>query len=123
MDGVGFNYSSNVAGLTAIRNALLSPVPADGSVAVGSIDIATAFLQSDRFGPEEPPRYLKVRDPVSGSWRYFRQYGPVYGSSSAPKRWENTLHPWLESQGFVQGKNEKCVFYHPTRKVVVITYR
>jgi hypothetical protein len=122
LDGLGFNYSSNVAGLTAIRNALLSPVPEDNSVAVGSIDIATAFLQSDRFGPEEPTRYLKVRDPVSGSWRYFRQYGPVYGSSSAPKRWENTLHPWLESQGFVQGKNEKCVFYHPMRKVVVITY-
>ena len=56
LDGYGFNYSSNVAGLTAIRNALLSPVPADGSVAVGSIDIATAFLQSDRFGPEEPQK-------------------------------------------------------------------
>jgi hypothetical protein len=122
LDGFGFNYSSNVAGLTAIRNALLSPLPADGSQAVGSIDIATAFLQSDRFGPEEPPRYLKVRDPVTKVWRYFRQYGPVYGSSSAPKRWENTLHPWLEAQGFKQGKNEKCVFYHPERKVVVITY-
>ena len=64
LDGFGFNYSSNVAGLTAIRNALLSPVPADGSVAVGSIDIATAFLQSDRFGPEEPTRYLDRKSVV-----------------------------------------------------------
>ena len=109
-----------MAGLTAVRSALLSTM--DEKIAVGSVDIATAFLQADRFGPDEPIRYLKVRDPVSGTWRYFRQYGPVYGSSSAPKRWERTLNPWLESQGFVPGKNEKCVFYHPERKLLVITY-
>ena len=46
----------------------------------------------------------------------------MYGSASAAKRWENTLHPWLESIGFEQGKNERCVFYHEERKILVITY-
>ena len=70
------------------------------------------------------PRMLFAYDVVTGGMRrrYFRQLGVVYGSASAAKRWENTLHPWLEKVGFKQGDNDKCVFYHAERKCIVITY-
>ena len=68
LDGPGFNYASNVASMTGVRCAVLAPM--DESIALASIDIATAFLQSDRFRDDEPDdepaRYLKVQDPISG---------------------------------------------------------
>ena len=57
----------------------------DGEV-IAQVDVATAFLQSTPFGPDEAPRYLAVKDPVTQQLRYFQQHGVVYGSSSAPKR-------------------------------------
>ena len=53
---------------------------------------------------------------------YYEQSGPIYGEASAPVRWEDTLAPWLEEQGFVRGANEKSVFYHPTRDILILTY-
>ena len=49
LDGPGFNYASNVASLSGVRNAILAPM--DSTIALASIDTATALLQSDRFGP------------------------------------------------------------------------
>ena len=88
------------------------------------VDISTAFLQSDLFSPDDPPTYLMLDtlDPVSKDRRYLRQWGVVYGSCLAPRRWQNTLHPWIESQGFVAGKNEPCVFYNEKTGVLVETY-
>ena len=74
------------------------------------------------FEPGAPTRYLRLFDPVAGKVRFFRQWGVLYGSCSAPVRWQDTLHPWIETQNFVEGKNEQCVFYNPTTKVVVATY-
>ena len=34
----------------------------------------------------------------------------------------STLHPWIESQGFVAGKNEPCVLYNEKTGVLVKTY-
>ena len=53
---------------------------------------------------------------------YFRQDGPIYGEASAPMRWENTIAPWLEEQGFETGKNEKSVFYHKERDLLLLIY-
>ena len=134
LDGADFMYSSNVAGLTAIRNALLAPAsdlnPKSGAEqgdvsqdeVILSIDIAQAYTQSDFFGEHEPKRYLVIKDPVTKRMRYFRQFGPLYGSASSSVRWENTLHPWLVSVGFEQGKNEPCVFWHRERKLLVVSY-
>ena len=55
-------------------------------------------------------------------WQYYSQTGPIYGESSAPVRWENTIAPWLVEQGFVRGENEPCVFYHPDRDLLVLLY-
>ena len=73
IDGEDFCYASDVAGLAAVRNLAFDPIaPGEGSV-ISSCNIAQAYLQSDMFPETDPPRFLKVRDPVSGLFRYFRQ--------------------------------------------------
>ena len=107
LDGPAFECTSDVVGLTAIRALFLKPL--QKGEAIGQLDILTAFLQSDMFGADVPPRYLMLPDPVTGTDRYFRQLGVVYGSASSPKRWQDTLNGWRikpESQGgggYVQG--------------------
>ena len=54
---------------------------------------------------------------------YYRQSGPIYGEASAPVRWEDTFGDWLVGDmKFERGDNEKCVFYFPSRDLLVITY-
>ena len=120
LDGPEFNYASDVVGMAAIRTMLLGPRHADDVIA--QVDISTAFLQSDMFAADAPPRYLKLRDPITGEMRYFRQLGVVYGSCSSSRRWQDTLHNWLVSIGFEQGKNEPCVFKHKSLDIVLASY-
>ena len=120
LDGPEFNYASDVVGMTAIRTMLLGPRRADDVIA--QVDISTAFLQSDMFAADAPPRYLKLRDPITGEMRYFRQLGVVYGSCSSSRRWQDTLHNWLVSIGFEQGKNEPCVFKHKSLDIVLASH-
>lgn len=120
LDGPDFNYSSDVVGLTTVRAMMLGPRQSDDAIA--QMDISTAFLQSNMFEEGEPPRYLRLKDPVTGKLRYFRQLGVVYGSASASKRWQDTLNAWLLSVGFTQGKNEPCVFRHRKLGVTLGTY-
>ena len=102
--------------------------PLQKGEAIGQCDIATAFLQSDMFPPDAPPRYLCLPDPVTGTNRYFRQLGVVYGSASSSKRWQDTLNGWLvkpESEGgggYTQGKNDPCMFKHERLGVTLATY-
>ena len=120
LDGPDFIYSSHVVGLSAVRRLLLTPL--QNGEATAQVDISTAFLQSNMFEPGSPARYLRLFDPVANKVRFFRQWGVLYGSCSAPVRWMDTLHPWIETQGFVEGKNEQCVFYNAATKVTVATY-
>ena len=120
LDGPDFIYSSNVVGLSSVRRILLTKCPSRHAIA--QVDISTAFLQSDMFPPGSPARYLRLFDPVAGKVRFFRQWGVLYGSCSAPRRWQETLHPWIETQGFTAGKNEQCIFYNSKTKVLVATY-
>ena len=113
LDGEDFCYASDVAGLPAVCNLVFDLIaPGEDSV-ISSCDIAQAYLQSDMFPETDSLRFLKVRDPVTKLLRYFRQRGVLYRSQSSAVRWQRTLHPFLESIGFVQGKNEPCAFYHP----------
>ena len=120
IDGPDFNYSSNVSGLSTVRQLFLKPKKPGRAKA--QLDVSCAFLQSDMFPEDAPPRYLMCKDPITGKRRFFRQFGVIYGSCSAPVRWMNTLHPWIVEQGFVQGKNEPCVFYHKGMDTTVNSY-
>ena len=59
LDGADLDYASNVISLTAIRQMFMRLLE-DGEV-IAQVDVATAFLQSTPFGPDESPRYLVVR--------------------------------------------------------------
>ena len=67
-------------------------------------------------------------DPVTGTKRYFRQLGVVYGSASSSKRWQDTLHNWLvlpENEGgggYTAGKNDPCLFVQERLGVSLATY-
>ena len=119
VDGPGFEYHASVASLNTVRVALFS-ADWDNHV-LYIIDVTTAFLQSDKYS-DDIVKYLKYRDPETKMVQYARQLGPIYGESSAPKRWELTLAPWIISLGFIRGENEPCVFYNPDRNMLIITY-
>ena len=65
--------------------------------------------------------YIKFKDPVTKVVAYYRQTCPIYGEVGAPARWENTIAPWLESEGYVRGCNESIAFYNPNRDVLLLT--
>ena len=117
-DGQGFNYYSHVAKLASVRTLILRPDRGDR--AIGVKDVSTAFLQSHRY--EGFTKFVAIKNPVTNEWEYYEQYGPIYGEASAPVRWENTLIPWLEEQGFTRGQNEKSVLYHEERDIVLLVY-
>ena len=127
-DGPDFSYYAHMAEIATFRQLVLRPSPRHTGGARrrhrkrGAVDINVAFLQSNRYPPGDPPRYIKFKDPVAGGLLYYRQLGPIYGEAGAPIRWENTLVPWLESIGFDRGCNEPCVFHHRTRDLVALTW-
>ena len=118
-DGYDFNYYSHVAKLTSARTTLFRPNRRGRRVALK--DVSTAFLQSFKY-PDGMVKYLSMRHPATGKILYFRQDGPIYVEASAPVRWENTIAPWLIEQGFERGKNEKSVFYHRERDLLLLLY-
>ena len=80
LDSEDFKYNSDVAGLTAICNVIFDPIwhNSDSTlkdIMLSSIDIVYAYLQSDLFPASCLPRYLKVKDPVTGTHRFFQRYG------------------------------------------------
>lgn len=97
LDGPNYNYAANVCEFAAVRNLLFAPRQDPSKLSkkhgkgndadiIASCDKAVAYTQADMFGPTEPHRYLKVKDPITGQWQYFRQLGNFYGSASAGKR-------------------------------------
>ena len=101
-DGPGFNYYAVTASLPSIRLALfqsgrhvLQPgqTPADWLV-MSSCDVTSAFCQSDK-NDDGVKRFLKVHSPINHIWYYYAQYKPLYGSCSAPVRWQNTFASWI----------------------------
>ena len=121
VDGPNFNYFARVADLISIRCAYFRPDRRRRKVI--TVDVSHAFLQSERFDPSEPPRFLKFKNPATGELMYFLQRGPIYGSGSAPARWQNqTLAPWLIKAGFIQDQNDTCIYRHKDRDVVLCVY-
>ena len=83
--------------------------------------MSTAFLQAHSY-PDGLIKYICFKHPVTGVWHYYAQTGPIYGEASAPVRREDTIAPWIEEQGFDRGDNDPCVFYHPTKDLLVLLF-
>jgi len=118
-DGEGFDYYSHVVKFYTIRISFFRPNR--GSREVAFLDESTAFLQSDDF-PIELVKALVMWNPISRVRELFRQSGPLYGENSAPRRWEDTYAPYLESEGFERSPNEPSIFYDPDDDILDLTY-
>lgn len=112
---------SPVASLATIRT-LIFMCGAVGDI-LSSIDISTAFLQAESFGPDEPKRFVSYQGYKGGPISYWRLTGPLYGQRSASLRWHRTVAKWLvKGAGFDQGVDEPCAFTHPVSKLKVVLY-
>jgi hypothetical protein len=125
-DGPNFNYYSRVAKMASVRTLLMRR-SRRGSRRIAIKDVATAFLQSHKYLPGAPRKYIYFKHPITGETMYYRQHAPIYGENSAPIHWENTLFPFLtngkkdgvqieeEFLNFERGENAPCVLYLPQR--------
>ncbi len=107
-----------MAKLVSVRSTLFRPYRGNRRIAIK--DACTAYLQANKY--DGFVKYVCFRDPVTGHWRYFRQYGPIYGEASAARRWQDTVSPWIEEQGFTRGDNERCIFYNSERDLLILMY-
>ena len=105
-DGPGFNYYAHVAKLETIRMTLFRHNRRNKRIAIK--DIETAFLQSHKYENGQV-KFICFKNPITGEWEYWEQSGPIYGEASAPARWQSTISPWIEEQGFIRAANVKCV--------------
>ena len=126
VDGKGFLYYAVTADLTLIRMMLLQPgrhalksgQTVDDYLETASVDIRAAFCQSNRFN-DDVPRFLSVKSPIDGVIRYYDQLPSLYGSCSAPKRWQDTFSEWAVTSvdqggpGFVRGSNAPAAYHKP----------
>ena len=85
-------------------------------------DVATAFLKGDLYAESDRPRYVTHREYRGSKLRVFRLRGSLYGQRDAPVRWFKTFSTWLTEQGFVQSKNDVCLFRHPVTRVKVLLW-
>ena len=46
----------------------------------------------------------------------------MYGEKPASKRWEDTIAPWYESEGFTRGMNELCAFLSEIRDILILLW-
>ena len=85
-------------------------------------DIATAFLKGEDYKPTDRPRYVAYQQYRGAPLRVFKLRGSLHGQRDAPVRWHKTMVKWLLSEGFVQSKNDVCLFRHPATRVKVLVW-
>ena len=73
-------------------------------------DIASAFLVGKEYEEGDRPRYVSYRPYKGAKLRIFQLLGSLYGQRDASYRWWMSLTEWLESEGYMQCKNDKCLF-------------
>lgn len=121
LDGEGFNYYAHVAKLSSLRLLLFRP-GRPSHYRVQTADVATAFLSSKPYSADEPRRYVRMRNPVTSAYDVFAVEGPVYGSRSSPRRWEDDAAETLEALNFKRGENDPSVYYRNDDDIRVLVY-
>ena len=139
VDGKDFRYYAVTADLTLVRMMLLQPgrhalkpgQTAADCLETAAVDIKAAFCQSNRFN-DDIPRFLSVKSPIDGVIRYYDQRSSLYGSCSAPARWQNTFAEWAVTSvdqggpGFVRGSNAPAAYLKPAHgdrgSVILVIY-
>ena len=131
-DGPNFNYYSHVAKMLSVRTLLMRRRRRGRRIAIK--DIATAFLQSHKYPPGAPRKYICFKHPITNEVMHYRQHAPIYDENSAPVHWEGTLFPFLTDGkkdgvqieeaflNFERGDNEPCALYLKERDLVVLVY-
>ena len=84
----GGKVDAPVAALTSIRTMLFMAGMV-GDV-ISSIDVSTAFLQAQEYGPDEPSRYVYYQPYKGAARQYYRLKGALCGQPSASLAWHNT---------------------------------
>ena len=82
-------------------------------------DISVAFLQADEF-PKEDQRcvpYTAYKGAVEHILRLHGCLTCLHGQKCASKQFYCTLATWLCDNGFVQAKNEPCLFVNSAGQV------
>ena len=118
-DGPNFNYRAHVAKFNSIRMSTFRQNRGNRKIALK--DVSTACLQSNKY-PDGTVKYVSFKDPLTNTWKRYRQTGPLYGERSATKRWEDTIAPWYEDIGYVRGDNEPCAFHDESSDALVLLY-
>ena len=104
--------SSPVVKLSTIRSLLYRASRGSGDLDedISAVDVSFAFLQAERYGPDEPPKYVSLKAGRGGGHHLFQLLGPIYGQRSASRAWYVTLSDWLLEVGFECSKNDPCLF-------------
>ena len=80
----------------------------DDVISIG--DIASAFLVGKEYEAADRPRYVSYKPYKGAKLRVFQLLGSLYGQRDASYRWYMSLTEWLESEGYKQCQNDKCLF-------------
>jgi hypothetical protein len=115
----GRSVDSPVAYYETIRMLLAKAGSGD---VVSKRDVSVAFLQADAYTEGEAKRYCSWQQYRGAPVQYYQLLGPLYGQRSAGRRWFETVSAWLCADGFVQGKNDPCLFTNPVTGLVVVIY-
>jgi hypothetical protein len=116
------SVASPVAFSSTLRMLLFSAGPRSDVISVN--DVSVAFLQSDPYPLDQNPRYVSYEQYKKSVDSIFQLLGPIYGQRAASREWYHTLSRWLTSDsiGFIQGKNEPCLFINPTTGLKLVIY-
>jgi hypothetical protein len=110
---------SPVAFIDTIRMLVLMHGHKDDVISTN--DVSVAFLQAHGFNPDDK-RFVSYKMYKEGIEHLFQLCGPLYGQRVASKQWYLTIATWLCDRGFIQARNEPCLFRHPDTgfKVVLV---
>eukprot|EP00035_Acanthoeca_spectabilis_P017119 m.357407 g.357407 ORF g.357407 m.357407 type:complete len:817 (-) comp16615_c0_seq7:330-2780(-) len=121
LDGADFSYFAAASSAQSLK-ALLFRGSRCADTVVGKVDIRGAFLQSQPFGDDVPPRFLYFVHPVTKARMYFKQRCVVYGEAAAPAVWQATLVSHLTALGFVRGKNDTTAWFNADSDVSLVVH-